>query len=363
MLESFPLINNVGGYRERKMTSQATKKKTSKKKTEEPTPATEAAPTCEPAPSPLPEAKPTAKDSKKKFYLNELIDAMLTSLGPDAPSGSSGIRDDLIRAYLQNQIESNPLAESYNILILHDEGRMVKSDADNIYSASIAFPNKRPVLLVLYSTGGVIGSAYLIGKLCREYAEGKFVVVVPRQAKSAATLICCAADEIHMGSLSELGPIDPQIEDLPALGLKTSVEHIADLIKDYPHASDMFAKYLNMSLKPIHLGYFERVAESAAQYAERLLNLHPSNLKQKPAEIAKALVYSYKDHGFVIDKAEACDIFGDKIIRTDTEEYKLGNSIYAALMFVARVASAVNHYFYFIGSLSSDPHFTKRQTS
>lgn len=47
-------------------------------------------------------------------------------------------------------------------------------------------------------------------------------------------------------------------------------------------------------------------------------------------------------------------------IHTDTEEYKLGNSIYAALMFVSRVADAVNHYFYFIGSLSSDPQFTKR---
>ncbi|MDL1986006.1 MAG: hypothetical protein LWX54_17855 [Deltaproteobacteria bacterium] len=342
------------------MTAKATKKKSSAKNAEEPTPATETAPTGEPTPSPPPEARPTSKTPKKKFDLNKLIDAIFTSLGPDAPSGSAKVRDDLVRAYIQSQIENNPLAKSYNILILHDEGRMVKRDADNIYSASEAFTDKRPVMLVLYSTGGVIGSAYLIGKLCREYADEKFIVVVPRQAKSAATLICCAADEIHMGSLSEIGPIDPQIDDLPALGLKTSVEHIADLIKAYPQASDMFAKYLNMSLKPIHLGYYERVAESAAQYAERLLNLHPLHLKRKPAEIAKTLVYSYKDHGFVIDKVEASEIFGDNVIQTDTEEYKLGNSIYAALMFVARVANAVNHYFYFIGSLSSDPHFSKR---
>lgn len=342
------------------MKAKTTKKKTSAHNAEEVTPAPETAPTGESTPTPPPEAKPASTKPKKKFDLNKLIEAIFTSLSPDAPSGSAKVRDDLIRGYIQSQIESNPLTKSYNILILHDEGRMVKSDTDNIYSASVAFTDKRPVMLVLYSTGGVIGSAYLIGKLCREYADKKFVVVVPRQAKSAATLICCAADEIHMGSLSELGPIDPQIEDLPALGLKTSVEHIADLIKEYPHASDMFAKYLNMSLKPIHLGYYERVAESAAQYAERLLNLHPSNLKQKPAEIAKALVYSYKDHGFVIDKAEASDIFGEKIIHTDTEEYNLGNSIYAALMFVARVADVADHYFYFIGSLSSDPHFTKR---
>lgn len=341
------------------MIAKATKK-SAPSPSEESTPSTEIAPTSEPAPSPLPEAKPANTEANKIFDLNKLVDTMFASLGPDAPAGSAKGRDDLIREYLQIQIESNPLTKKYNILILHDEGRMVKSDADNIYSASVAFSDKRPILLVLYSTGGVIGSAYLIGKLCREYANGKFVVVVPRHAKSAATLICCAADEIHMGSLSELGPIDPQIDDLPALGLKTSVEHIANLIKEYPHSSDMFSQYLNMSLKPIHLGYYERVAESAAQYAERLLNLHPANLNHKPAEIAKTLVYSYKDHGFVIDKAEASEIFGKKVVHTDTEEYKLGNSIYAALMFVARIADIANHYFYFIGSLSSDPHFSKR---
>ena len=115
-----------------------------------------------------------------------------------------------------------------------------------------------------------------------------------------------------------------------------------------------------MSLQPIHLGYYERVAESAAQYAERLLKLHSGNLKQKPVQIAKDLVYSYKDHGFVIDKVEATEIFGSDIIKTDTDEYKLGNDIYRALIFVSRIADIVNHNFYFIGSVNSDPHFIKR---
>jgi ClpP class serine protease len=40
----------------------------------------------------------------------------------------------------------------------------------------------------------------------------RLVVVVPDQAKSAATLIALGADEILMGPASDLGPIDPQIE-------------------------------------------------------------------------------------------------------------------------------------------------------
>lgn len=335
------------------------KKKPSKSKAECPAIVTEIAPTVTVAPSPLPEATP--QSTQPKFEISNLVDSIFTSLAADAPAGSGKLRDDLIREYLRTQIESSPLAKVYNILILHDEGRMVKGDADNIYSAAVNFKTQLPLMLILYSTGGVIGSAYLIGKLCREHSNGKLVVVVPRRAKSAATLLCCAADEIHMGSLSELGPIDPQIEGLPALGLKTSVEHIADMIKLHPESSDMFAKYLNLSLKPIHLGYYERVAESAAQYAERLLNLHPSGLKNAPAIIAKSLVYSYKDHGFVIDKSEAREIFGDTVVRTNSEEYKLGNTIYASLTFVSSLADMMNNYFYFIGSLQSEPHFSKRQ--
>ena len=238
---------------------------------------------------------------------------------------------------------------------------MVKSDADHIYSAVTTFEEPKPILLVLLSTGGAISSAYLIGKLCREYAQDKLVIVVPREAKSAATLLCCAADEIHMGSLSELGPIDPQIDGLPALGLKSSIEHIADLVKSHPHSADMFAKYLHLSLKPIHLGYYERVAESATQYAERLLETHIATLKSPPAKIARDLVYSYKDHGFVIDQAEAENIFSDAVVKIKTPEYDVGNSVYETMQFVQRISNVMNHYFYFIGSCSSGPRFMKRE--
>lgn len=323
--------------------------------------------TCNQQPDASPENSSSSKkpgksenDKEEEVNLGSVIKAIYTSFLPEAPDGSDKARDKIIRSYLKQIISKHAISESYNILILHDEGRMVKSDADHIYRAATAFCDNKPLMLVLYSAGGVIDSAYLIGKLCRECAKEKFVVVVPRQAKSAATLICCAADEIHMGSLSELGPIDPQIGDLPALGLKSAVEHIADLIKGYPHAADMFAKYLHLSLDPIHLGYCERVAESAAQYAERLLKTHETNLNNDPSIISKQLVYSYKDHGFVIDKTEANEIFGKNIIHTNTEEYNLGNAIYDIFMHISNMAGIMDYYFYIIGSCDSPLNFKKK---
>ena len=84
------------------------------------------------------------------------MDALISSLGPEPPSGADKKRDKLIRDYIKYKIAGSPIADQYNILILHDEGRMVKSDADHIYSAAATFTNDRPVLLVLYSSGGVI---------------------------------------------------------------------------------------------------------------------------------------------------------------------------------------------------------------
>ena len=127
----------------------------------------------------------------------------------------------------------------------------------------------------------------------------------------------------------------------------------------------MFAKYLYLSLQPISLGYHERVAESAVQYAEKLLDARQSNPKapNSPKRIASDLVYSYKDHRFVIDKTEAIRIFGSQTIRVNTPEYDLGNHIYESLQTISEFAGYMRNRFYFIGSSDSQPQFLERPSS
>ena len=263
---------------------------------------------------------------------------------------------------LLNTVMSATVASGqYNWLIIHDPLTMTRPDADRIYKATTTLREKRDIGLVITSGGGQIEPAYLISKLCREVTFNKFVTVVPRRAKSGATLICCGADEIHMGQLSELGPIDPQLDKLPALGLKNAVEHLAELVTQYPKAAEMFSKYLTSSLDLENLGYYERVAESAAQYAERLLGRRISPLKSKPEEVAQHLVYGYKDHGFVIDRMEAESIFGSAMVKGGTAEYELGNRIYEWLSMIERACDTFGYSFYFYGVADSDANFVKKK--
>ena len=258
----------------------------------------------------------------------------------DPSSATNEQIQDCVNGDVVEAVEKSGLHAKYTVLILHDDHSLSRFAADRIYGALTAVDETKPILLILNSTGGDVAAAYLIAKLCREHTKGTFEVAVPRRAKSAATLICCGADKIHMGSLSELGPIDPQFGAIPALALKHSVEHIAELAGTYPAASGMLSDYLAKSLRIEALGFFERVAESAVQYAVRLLGartIHPQDKDNNAT--AHRLVYSYKDHGFVVDSREASEIFGQEIVVTNSDEYRLSNALFGIFDFGAWVVN------------------------
>ena len=67
------------------------------------------------------------------------------------------------------------------------------------------------LVLLLNSPGGEALAAERIVNVCQSFGDGHFSVIVPKMAKSAATMVCLGATEIGMSRTSELGPIDPQI--------------------------------------------------------------------------------------------------------------------------------------------------------
>ena len=218
----------------------------------------------------------------------------------------------------------------YKVVALFDaDGSIGTFEADRIFTALTRMDGstQEDVLLVLLSRGGSVEPAYQISKLCRSHAPGTFSVAVPRQAKSAATLIAIGADQIHMGPLSHLGPIDPQLGGLPALGVVQALESIAALAEKFPGSADMLSRYLRMVLTVEQIGYCQRISESAMQYAERLLSTKPS-LKSRAKEIARELVYEYKDHGFVIDADEARAHLGEEWILLDSPEARFAEKLY-----------------------------------
>jgi hypothetical protein len=151
----------------------------------------------------------------------------------------------LLGMHLEQLVATHGLTD-YTVLILFDEHDPISSYHSNkIYEAASSGSAAKDILLILHSGGGGIEPAYLISKTCKRLALNKFVVVVPRRAKSAATLVSLGAEEIHMGLMSELGPIDPQIGGYPTLALANALNVLADLSCRFPGSGSMFLPILD----------------------------------------------------------------------------------------------------------------------
>jgi len=72
----------------------------------------------------------------------------------------------------------------------------------------------------------------------------------------------------------------------------------------------------------------------------------------------------YKDHGFVIDAAEAVEIFGKDVVLSNTPEYALANRLYRSLDLLERVLGDFHTLdFAFTGGPDSGCQLRKRTPS
>jgi ClpP class serine protease len=91
-------------------------------------------------------------------------------------------------------------------------------DSEAVLRAIRQTPDETPIDLVLHTPGGLVLAAEQIAYALRAH-PGKVTVLVPHYAMSGGTLLALAADEIRMDAAAVLGPVDPQLGDVPAASL------------------------------------------------------------------------------------------------------------------------------------------------
>ena len=91
-------------------------------------------------------------------------------------------------------------------------------DSEQVLRAIRLTPDDRPIDLVLHTPGGLVLAAEQIAHAVRDH-PARVTVLVPHYAMSGGTLIALAADEIVMDAHAVLGPVDPQLGDMPAASI------------------------------------------------------------------------------------------------------------------------------------------------
>lgn len=190
--------------------------------------------------------------------------------------------------------------------------------------------------LFLYTRGGQIVPPLRLVHLLREYCD-HLAVLVPFRAHSAGTLIALGADEIVMGKMGELSPIDPTValapEDAAHEGLESTVQQIeiedvsayfrfAQEVGRLTDSSDMAAAFeaLVQRLNPLQLGHLARVHSLIRLLGRRLLATHmPANRSEELDQIVRMLTEGYFSHEYLISRKEAENIPGLKVVHAGDE--------------------------------------------
>lgn len=173
----------------------------------------------------------------------------------------------------------------------------------------------------IMSNGGSAEATERIVRLLRERFKA-IRFIVPANAYSAATLLCFSGDEIIMDSLGTLGPIDPQINGIPARAILRAFETIEKRIKE--EGPQVLAAYMPLIMKyDLHILEICKSAEELSkELAENWLNTYMLKYPvddPRTKEIVKFFAdYDiHKSHGRSIDRKTAR---GKQLKIVDVEE-------------------------------------------
>lgn len=186
---------------------------------------------------------------------------------------------------------------------------------------------KRPRIdLFLYTRGGDVLTPWRLVNLFREYTE-HFSVLVPFRAYSAGTLLCLGADEIVMGKMGELGPIDPSVINAfnpqdptnPSARLPVNIEDVysyMNLIAEKMGIYDesvMSRAFLLLAEKihPLALGNVHRNWMLIRSLANKMLGLRKEKISdEKLFNIVDYLTEKFYAHNHMIPRREAIEELG-----------------------------------------------------
>ena len=191
--------------------------------------------------------------------------------------------------------------------------------------------------LILATYGGVADDAYRLARaLQRTYNH--ITLYICGLCKSAGTLVVLGSDKVVIDDFGELGPLDVQIikaddiqvgsgldvfqalDELSDQAFRIFERHLLDIKrKSFGAVTLGTASQIGASLaigllspiaaqiNPDRLGEIRRAIQIATEYGKRL---------GAERHIIHHLIHNYPAHGFVIDREEAQDLFGEEIVRS-----------------------------------------------
>jgi hypothetical protein len=167
----------------------------------------------------------------------------------------------------------------------------------------------RKAYLLVNSLGGAMASSYKIARAVRMCLE-EIVTFLPHIAASGGTLLALTGNEIVMGPMSHITPLDVQI---PYKETKVSTATFMRFFtrasgwfeKVTPHEAPYPRKALADKLDPLIMEEWSGLTITMSDYVEEILGLAGY---EESARIARLLVTAFPCHDYVITPEKAKEI-------------------------------------------------------
>ena len=161
--------------------------------------------------------------------------------------------------------------------------------------------------LLVNSPGGAMDSSYKIALAVRQ-ALKHVTTFVPHVAASGGTLLALAGNEIYMGPMSHVTPLDTQVYFAGAyLSATSSYRFFQRAVgwfeKITPEEAPYPQRALTEKLDPYLMEEWNGVIETMTNYVEEILGL--SGYGDAAPKIARELVTRYPIHSYVINEGKA----------------------------------------------------------
>ena len=197
---------------------------------------------------------------------------------------------------------------------IYDVGHNVPAridDDDVVAFADLcdSVPEGKQIDIFLTCNGGSAeATARIVGLLRSRFDSIRYIL--PSNAFSAATLLCFSGDEIIMDAPASLGPIDPQINGVPARAILRGFEEVEKKLKaEGPSSMSAYVPLLNkydLPLLELCKSANALSEELAKEWLARYMLKCSQDDERVTSLVKKFLDYdNLKSHGRGIDRATA----------------------------------------------------------
>lgn len=162
---------------------------------------------------------------------------------------------------------------------------IVDEDKNGFMATIKGMDRSKGLDLILHTPGGDVAAAESLVDYLRRMFGTNIRAVIPQLAMSAGTMIACSADSIVMGKQSNLGPIDPQFNGIPANGVIAEFNKAVAAVRADPRTAPIWQAIIG-KYHPTFLG----ACENAVKWSESIVRdwLETGMFRDDPEKKTKA---------------------------------------------------------------------------